>query len=54
MQIQAMSRNNGSKSTSKDELCGKLENLALQTEKAEQHIIELERQIHVLGDKGKK
>jgi len=49
-----MSRNNGSKSTSQDELCGKLENLALQKEKVEQHIIELERQIQALGDKGKK
>ncbi len=49
-----MSRNNGSKSTSEDKLCEKLEDLALQKERAEQHITELERQIHALGDKGKK
>jgi hypothetical protein len=49
-----MSRSSNAQTTAKDELCEKLENLALQKEKAEQHIIELECKIHTLGDKGKK
>ena len=49
-----MSQSNDSKSASQNELRGKLEDLALQKEKVEQHITELERQINALGDKGKK